>query len=90
MILAGLKLTVLGMGIVICFLLLLVFFINVARSVLAAGSARELAEMEASDLRKRKKNSDGTEHERLVAIISAAIAAHRSRAGSAGNLLRNG
>ncbi len=80
MIIAGLKLTFLGMGVVIIFLLLLILFINISYKLLAAGSDRELAEMNATEqLRKRKKPVLATEDEVLVAIITAAIDTHRAR-----------
>lgn len=81
MIIAGIKLTFLGMGVVILFLLLLVLVINISHKFLAAGSAKELTEMEAAELRKRKKAALAAEDKMLVAIISAAVAAHRARHG---------
>lgn len=80
MILAGLKLTFLGMGVVAIFLLLLILLINISYKLLAGGSEREFAEMEATEqLRKRKKPTLATGDEVLVAIITAAIARHRAR-----------
>ncbi|MDP4725875.1 MAG: OadG family transporter subunit [Desulfobacterales bacterium] len=81
MIIAGIKLTFLGMGVVILFLLLLILVINISRKFLAEGSAKELTEMEAAELRKRKKTALAAEDKMLVAIISAAVAAHRARHG---------
>lgn len=81
MIIAGIKLTFLGMGVVILFLLLLVLVINISHKFLASGSAKELTEMEAAELRKRKKAALAAEDKMLVAIISAAVAAHRARHG---------
>jgi sodium pump decarboxylase gamma subunit len=81
MIVAGIKLTFLGMGVVILFLLLLILVINISHKFLAAGSAKELTEMEAAELRKRKKTALAAEEKMLVAIISAAVASHRARHG---------
>lgn len=79
MITAGFKLTVLGMGVVISFLLLLILFIDILRRLLASGNARELEAMKSANPRKRKKDPVEADDEALTAIISAAIAAHRSR-----------
>jgi sodium pump decarboxylase gamma subunit len=79
MIIAGIKLTFLGMGVCYIFLLLLILIVNICFKLLAAGSARELAEMEAAELRKRKKAALAAEDKVLVAVISAAVAAHRAR-----------
>lgn len=79
MIVAGLKLTLLGMTVVFFFLLLLILFIKISFRFLSAGSARELAEMEAVALNKRRQSLLKTDDQVLVAIISAAIAAHRTR-----------
>jgi len=81
MIIAGIKLTFLGMGVVILFLLLLILVINISRKFLAEGSAKELTEMEAAELIKRKKTALAAEDKMLVAIISAAVDAHRARHG---------
>lgn len=79
MIVAGIKLTLLGMTVVFFFLLLLVLSVKISFRFLSAGSARELAEMEAAELNKKKRSFFKTEDNVLVAIISAAIAAHRAR-----------
>jgi sodium pump decarboxylase gamma subunit len=79
MIIAGIKLMFLGMAVVTFFLLLLILVVNISFKLLAAGSAKELAEMEAAELKKRKKIALATEGKVLVAIISAAVAAHRAR-----------
>ena len=80
MIIAGLKLTFLGMGVVFLFLLLLILLVKVSYRFLAVLSAKELAEIEAAEIKRRNKAAFGTEDKVLVAIISAAIAAHRARA----------
>ena len=79
MILAGLKLTFLGMAVVFSFLLLLILCIKISHQLFAAGSAREIAEIEAAELKKVKRSVLAADDEKLVAIISAAIAAHRAR-----------
>lgn len=80
MIIAGLKLTVLGMVVVISFLLLLILIVNFSFRLLATQSAKELAEIEAAELRKQKRTAPAGEENVLVAVISAAVAAHRRRA----------
>jgi len=81
MIVAGLKLTILGMTVVFCFLMLLILSIKISFRFLSAGSARELAEMEAAELNKKRRSLiKTTEDKILVAIISAAVSAHRARA----------
>ncbi|MFO7687307.1 MAG: OadG family protein [Desulfobacterales bacterium] len=79
MILAGLKLAFLGMAVVFCFLLLLILFIKISHRFLAVGSAREIAEIEAAELNRRRRSGPAADDQRLVVIISAAIAAHRAR-----------
>ena len=79
MIVAGLKLTLLGMTVVFFFLLLLILCIKISFRFLSAGSARELAEIEAVALNVKKQSYSKAEDKVLVAIISAAIAAHRAR-----------
>ncbi|MBC2712139.1 MAG: OadG family protein [Desulfosarcina sp.] len=79
MIVAGLKLTLLGMTVVFLFLLVLTLLIKISFRFLSAGSARELAEMEATELNKKKRSFFRAEDDVLVAVISAAIAAHRAR-----------
>ena len=79
MIVAGLKLTVLGMAVVYCFLLLLILSVKISQHFLSAGSVRELAEMEAADLRRRHRAAQRADEGTLIAVISAAIAAHRAR-----------
>jgi sodium pump decarboxylase gamma subunit len=79
MITAGFKLTVLGMGVVISFLLLLILFIDILKRLLASANARELEAMKSVNFRKRKTDPLEMDNELLTAIISAAITAHRSR-----------
>jgi Na+-transporting methylmalonyl-CoA/oxaloacetate decarboxylase gamma subunit len=64
----------------ICFfLLVLVLSVKLSCRFLSAGSARELAEIEAAELNKKKQSFMKTDDLALVAVISAALAAHRSR-----------
>ncbi|MBC8414654.1 OadG family protein [bacterium] len=79
MIITGLKLTILGMGVVISFLLLLILIVNISYKLLAGQTARELAAMDAVELKKRKKSHPAEQKNVLVAVITAAIAAHRNR-----------
>jgi len=79
MIIAGLKMTLLGMAVVFFFLLLLILFVKISYRILGSGSVREIAEIEAAELKKRKRSDLAADDEKLVAIISAAIAAHRAR-----------
>ncbi|MDD3993276.1 MAG: OadG family transporter subunit [Desulfobacterales bacterium] len=79
MIVAGLKLTLLGMVVVFSFLLLLILSVKISQRFLSEGSVRELAEMEAAEMRRRRRGAPGPDEGTLVAVISAAIAAHRAR-----------
>ncbi|WP_319523785.1 OadG family protein [uncultured Desulfosarcina sp.] len=79
MILAGVKLTLLGMTVVFLFLIILVLAVKLSFRFLSAISARELFEIEAAALKKKRRPVVKTDDAVLVAVISAAIAAHRSR-----------
>jgi len=80
MIIAGLKLTILGMTVVFLFLMLLILSIKISFRFFSQRSARELAEMEAAELNKKKRSLfKATEDRVLVAIISAAISTHHAR-----------
>ena len=80
MIFAGFKLTILGMTVVFFFLMLLILAIKISFRFLAAASANELAGMEAAEISKKKRSLfKTTEEEVLVAVISAAVSAHRAR-----------
>ena len=79
MILAGVKLTLLGMTVVYLFLTILVLSVKLCFRFLSAESARELAEIEAAALYKKRRSIGKKDDAVLVAVISAAIAAHRSR-----------
>lgn len=77
MIITGLKLTMLGMGVVTFFLLLLILIVNISYKLLAGQTVKELAEIEAADMRRQKKAVPAKENNMLVAVISAAVTAHR-------------
>jgi len=79
MILAGVKLTLLGMTVVFLFLIVLVLSVKLSFRFLSAGSERELAEIETAAMIKKRRSVVKTGDAVLVAVISAAIAAHRSR-----------
>ena len=81
MILAGLKLSFLGISTVIFFLLILIMFVKLSYRLLSSQSAMELAEIENALLKRQKKLNLAQEGSVLIAIITAAIAAHRTRAG---------
>lgn len=78
MILAGVKLTLLGMTVVFLFLTVLVLTVKLSFRFLSAESARELAEIEAAALYSKRRSVEKKDDAVLVAVISAAIAAHRS------------
>jgi len=78
MIVAGVKLTLLGMTVVFLFLLVLVLSVKLSFRFLSASSARELAEIEAVALNQQRRSIVKTDDGVLIAVISAAIAAHRS------------
>ena len=75
MIAAGITLAVVGMGVVFVFLILLVLVISVSSRILATRTAEELAHALAAA---QKKPSGDERGGRLIAAISAALAAHRS------------
>ena len=81
MIVQGLKLTMLGMGVVFSFLALLLIIIHLSAKLLKSYSEKEaspVTSLRPSSVRAGKFPDDNL---RLTAIISAAIAAHRSRIG---------
>lgn len=80
MIIAGVKLAIMGMGSVIAFLILLVFIVTLAGRLLSGYSEKELMTMDVSERKRREKALPDQEDEILAAVISAAVAAHRFRA----------
>ena len=85
MIFEGLKLTLLGMGVVFAFLGLLVVVIRLIARVLKPLTDRELsAQRGLVPARKSPRHHQELEEKRrILAVISAAITAHRSRAATA-------
>ena len=78
MIIAGIKLAFLGMSVVFLFLLLLVASIAIACRLLSGGSNKELEQMNAVDTKRKRRSQQQMDTGRLIAIVSGAIAAHRS------------
>ena len=80
MIAAGLKLTLLGMGAVGIFLIILILLVQLSFKLLGSLSANELIEIEKPPGQKRfKKGAVKGESKVMAAVITAAIAAHRAR-----------
>lgn len=81
MIQEGLKLTLLGMGVVFAFLGLLVVVIKLLAKVLQPLTDREEAsrQMLPHKPRSPRQQQETEDRRRVMAVISAAIAAHRSQ-----------
>ncbi len=79
MILAGIKLTLVGMTVVFLFLLLIILTVNISFRMLAKYSAKELEALQATDLRRQRRFSLPGNDSHLIVVISAALAAHRRR-----------
>jgi len=79
MIVAGLKLTLLGMGAVGIFLIMLILLIKLSFKLFGSLSANELLEIESAERKRFKKSDVAGEGQILTAVITAAIAAHRAR-----------
>ena len=79
MIAAGLKLTLLGMGAVGIFLIILILLVQLSFKLLGSLSADELIEIEAAGQKRPKKGAVKGESKVMAAVITAAIAAHRAR-----------
>ncbi len=80
MIFQGLKLTILGMGVVFCFLILLMLLIHISSKLLAPFTEKEQSQaVVKKNARPGKKASSSGDNLKLTAIISAAVAAHRAR-----------
>ncbi len=80
MIIQGLKLTILGMGVVFSFLALLFVLILIFAKLLAPFTKKELSLAGARKPARNKPRQAPDEHLKLTAVISAAITAHRARA----------
>ncbi len=79
MIAAGLKLTLLGMGAVGVFLIILILLVQLSYKLLGSLSANELIEIESAGQKRLKKAAMKGESKVMAAVITAAIAAHRAR-----------
>lgn len=80
MIIEGLKLTILGMGVVFCFLVLLLLLIILSAKLLAPFTEKEISLATAKKpARPRKKPASSGDNLKQTAIISAAVAAHRAQ-----------
>jgi sodium pump decarboxylase gamma subunit len=74
MILDGVKLAIVGIAVVFAFLALLIMVVRISTKLLRPYTEKEAREMAAPE-RKRSLLGDS----RLIAVISAAISAHRER-----------
>ncbi len=87
MVIEGLKLMVLGMGVVFIFLALLVVIMQINARLLRGVTEREMqppvdirAERRKREMsQKAKSKVESDEKQRLVAVIAAALAAHRAK-----------
>jgi len=83
MIVEGLKLTLLGVGVVFLFLSLLVVVIKLFSRMLKPFTDREEATYNAVPSKKTLNRRAEDELQRIMAVINAAIAAHRARKAAA-------
>ncbi len=77
MVIEGLKLTVLGMGMVFIFLVLLVTFIQISSSILASATELEIKALEDKLKQPASSKKSSNDQSNLVAIITAAINVYR-------------
>ncbi len=92
MVFEGLKLMVLGMAVVAIFLTVMILAISLSAHLLRASTARELEQQGSSAQAGEKRQTaarsphaatrDAEERRRLVAVLAAAVAAHRARQAS--------
>ncbi len=84
MIQEGLKLTLLGMGVVFAFLGMLVVVIKLSALVMRPLTEREAAKRHSLPHKRRgpRQQQETEDRRRVLAVISAAIAAHRSQEAS--------
>lgn len=87
MITAGLKLMFLGMGVVLVFLTLILYAIKCSYALLAAKTEAEFEalrreQQEARERRKKAAASAAKDCAPTVAVVSAALAAHKDRTES--------
>nr|WP_321466895.1 OadG family protein [uncultured Desulfobulbus sp.] len=83
MIAEGMKLTLLGVGVVYLFLSLLVVVIKVASRVLKPLTDKEEAAYHALPVKKTVSRRAEEEMQRVMAVINAAITAHQERKAAA-------
>ncbi len=81
MIVQGLKLTMLGMGVVFSFLVLLLIVIHLSAKLLKPYSEKEASLVTSHRPSSAMAGKPSEDNLRLIAIISAAIAAHRASIG---------
>ncbi len=81
MIIEGIKLALLGMMVVFVFLILLVLIIYLSTWLLKPYTEREQT-LAVAKTRKKDMVVSRLDNQRITAVISAAIAAHRARYGS--------
>jgi oxaloacetate decarboxylase (Na+ extruding) subunit gamma len=79
MILEGFKLAVIGMSIVFAFLVLLVLLIHLSTYLLRAITEKEALEDALQSGRKAREARMRLDGSRLIAVVSAAVSAHRAR-----------
>ena len=87
MVIEGLKLMILGMGVVGIFLAIMVAAISLTARLLKGASEREALalagagapQLSATPAQAEESAPDEEERRRLVAVMAAAVAAHRSR-----------
>ncbi len=81
MIIQGLKLTLLGMIVVISFLFLLLIIIHLSARLLKSYTLNEASAITSHKPSGTWKAKPPEDNHKLTAVISAAIAAHRKRIG---------
>jgi len=81
MIIQGLKLTLLGMTVVFSFLLLLLVIIHLFAKLLRPYTLKEASTITSHRPSTTVSAKPPEDNPRLIAIISAAVAAHRKRIG---------
>ncbi|MDD2464079.1 MAG: OadG family protein [Desulfobulbus sp.] len=89
MIVEGVKLTLLGVGVVYLFLSLLVVVIKLSSRILKPLTDKEEATYNAVPTKKAVNRRAEDEQQRIMAVITAAIAAHRTRQAAASSLQDN-
>jgi len=79
MILEGVKLAFIGMSTVFAFLVLLVLLLHLSTHLLRAITEKETVEEALQDRRKTRGKKTLQDDSRLIAVVSAAVSAHRAR-----------